>query len=48
MKNDINTQDMIELTAQEKLEQMLNMMDDIDRVCKIHKLKYFIAYGTSI
>lgn len=48
MKNDINTQDMIELTAQEKLEQMLNMMDDIDRVCKIHKLKYFIAYGTLI
>lgn len=48
MKKNINTQYLTELSAQEKLEQMLNMMDDIDKVCKSHKLKYFIAYGSLI
>lgn len=48
MKNNINTQYLTELSTQEKLEQMLNMMDDIDKVCKSHKLKYFIAYGSLI
>lgn len=48
MKNNINTQYLTELSAQEKLEQMLNMMDDIDKVCKSYKLKYFIAYGSLI
>ena len=48
MKNNINTQYLTELSAQEKLEQMFNMMDDIDKVCKSYKLKYFIAYGSLI
>ena len=39
MKKNINTQYLTELSAQEKLEQMLNMMDDIDKVCKSHKPK---------
>lgn len=39
---------MNELTKREKLDQMLNMMDDIDRVCKSSNLKYFMAYGSLI
>lgn len=48
MVNNIKTKHLIELTDQEKLKLMLDMMDDIDRVCKSHNLRYYIAYGSLI
>lgn len=41
-------QGLTELTETEKLEQMLHILDDIDKVCKEHNLKYYIAYGSLI
>lgn len=39
---------MRELTLQERKTISLNILSDIDRVCKRHGIQYFMAYGTLI